>query len=114
MLVNSGDERGGQSCAVSWFLKVDFRGFGDGLNVGNEETVLVACFLSLLGSLTVTRYLIWSKMSSSSPPLSPNLLLSQSSLIKGHPLCTQVLMTEEEASSSASNLSPVTPSTPNQ
>lgn len=28
---------GGQSCAVSWFLKVDFRGFGDGLNVGNEE-----------------------------------------------------------------------------
>ena len=77
-------------------------------------TVLVACFMSLLGSLLVTRCLIRSKMSSSSPPLSPNLLLSQSFLIKGHPLCTQLLMTEEEAVLSVSNLSPVTPSPPNQ
>lgn len=72
-LVNSGDEKRWTELCCILVLKVDFRGFGDGLNVGNEETVLVACFLSLLGSLTVLRYLIWSKMSSSSPPLSPNL-----------------------------------------
>lgn len=37
MLVNSGDEKRWTELCCIWFLKVDLRGFGDGLNVGNEE-----------------------------------------------------------------------------